>query len=289
MYLIINILAFIRSCPSFSYPSKIIARFLHLLPIVALSLNAASQNVVSGSLLSVPSNTTPTEARVTFTNLSTQEKYSKFTTDGNFSISMPTGNYRREFFKAGDYYVMDTIAINSSQTMNMKLIEDIPVQSTVYQGLGFSLLKIMKFLTSTDDQNPSGTILHRANLGTDGKMRIYPRNYSATDPVSMPQSLRPYYDQSIADITSKTNSIVSFREEQTDSIAGTSCIYPTNANMPVLGALGFTEPGEDHSICYFNRQLLPGASNNLKVSTFDREFLRALLLQSNSIDPSYIM
>jgi hypothetical protein len=254
-----------------------------LLLVLLLTIASNGQNIVSGSLQSIPSRTTPSEARVTFTNTSTQEKYSQLTRDGTFSIDLPSGTYERKFEKVGNYLTLDNVTINSSQTMNMKLIEDTPVQSTVYNNYGgFTILKIMKGLTGTWD--PETSVLTRAN---NIPMRLYARNYSATDPLSMPQSFRAMFDQVLNDIVAKTDGIMSFNEQQTDATTGISSIWPKNADMPNPGGAGYTIADENHATCYYNRELLLTVSN--QSGTFAREMLRAMKLQSNGADPSYIM
>ena len=255
---------------------------LIVFPLV--SLHAVAQNVVSGTLLSIPSRTAPAEARVTFTNTATSEKYSQFTNDGNYSISVPSGTYQCKYEKVGDYLTIDTLLINSSQTMNLKLIEDTPLQSSLYLSAGKSLLFLFKSLTSTNDWRHSvgWGYLHRAN---SAQPRLYARNYSASDPLSMPQVLRPYLDQAITEISSKT--VVSYNEQQTYSNKGISISYPTDANMPLKGMLGWTLAGLDSAAIYINRTRVPNRGEE-KI-TFMTELLRAMLVQSNGADPLYII
>ncbi|HYD02699.1 MAG TPA: T9SS type A sorting domain-containing protein [Alphaproteobacteria bacterium] len=251
----------------------------------AFAQEAYSQNVVSGTVTSVPSNTPASQTRITFTNTANGNKYSQLTTDGTFSIDLPTGTYQRKIEGIGNYQLLDTLEITSSQTMNEKIIDDDPITSSVYgpSGQNRSLLYVLELLTNSDGV-ANNTLLYRVT--NQNPWRIYARNYNVSDPESMPSDLRADFDYVLNEISSKVPEIV-FNEQSTDDPnVGISFIYPTTANMPAP-TRAWTVADENNAKIYVDREKYHNF-NGEKEIILREIFARATLLSTLSTDPDYV-
>ncbi|HEY9704913.1 MAG TPA: hypothetical protein V6C58_20915, partial [Allocoleopsis sp.] len=250
----------------------------------ALGNEAYSQNIVSGNVTSVPSNTPASQTRITFTNTANGNKYSQLTNDGNFSINVPTGTYQRKIEAIGNYQLLDTLVINSSQTMNEKVIDHEPITSTVYgpSGQNRSLLYMLKLLTNSDGV-AGNTLLYRVT--NQNPWRIYARNYSPTDPESMPSDYRPYFDYVLNEIQTKIPEIVFDEQLTPDPNNGITMIFPLTVNMP-QPVSGWTIADENNATIYIDRQKYHNFSREIEVDL--REKVRAMSLKTYSTDPTYV-
>ena len=250
-------------------------------------LSGYSQNIVSGNLQTVPTRTAPTEAKVTFTNTSNGNKYAQRTRDGTFSINLPTGTYQRDVEAVGNYLIEDIVSVNGNVVMSEKLMEDKPLTSQLYLNDGRSLLFLFKSLTDTQEDNPVNQTFTRSR---DSPLRINPRNYVATDPLSVPQGIRPYLDTILLDYRNKTGNLLVFTEENVDAVR-VQFQYPTTAEMP-QPAFGYTEFDYDLTNIWINRTMLINYMNTSQhkqiTGIFARELWRATNLATNSADPDMV-
>jgi hypothetical protein len=254
--------------------------FLLLLVVI----QATSQNIVTGTITSVPSNTPASQTRITFTNTSNGSKYSQLSLDGTFNINLPSGTYERKIEGLGNYQLLDEIIITGSQTLNEKIIDVEPVTSTVYgpSGQNRSLLYLLKRLTNSDGV-AGNTLLYRVT--NQNPWRLYARNYNVSDPESMPSDYRPYLDYILNDIQTKIPEIV-FNEQTTpDPNNGITFIFPTTANMP-QPVSGWTIADENNATIYIDREKYHNFSR--EIETGYREIVRAKLLKTFSTDPAYV-
>jgi hypothetical protein len=255
--------------------------------LVAGHIIASAQWIVSGTVQTVPSKTTPTEAKITLTNTSNGNKYAQRTKDGTFSLNIPNGTYEEKVEVVGDYLIQGNVSITGNKTINEKVIEDKPLTSELYLGWNRSLLFLFKSLTATTDDSPRGTLLSRSR---DSPLKIFARNYDALDPLSMPLGIRPYLDTILADINVKTDGILQFIETGTDPVR-VQFEYRPNAQMP-LGSFGYTLFDYDLTTILMNRDLLLYYMNleqhNRNLATFARELYRAMGMFTNSADPAMI-
>ncbi len=237
------------------------------------------QNLITGTVTSVPSKSTPDTVKITFTNTSTGNKYSQRTLNGQFTINLPSGTYQRKVEATGNYLVLDTMVINASQTVSEKLIKNKAMTSQMYLNWNLSLLWFLKVLTSTYEGNGRGTT-------TLSRERNPPlRLFANRD--SMPSGLGVYLDNTIIDYTSKTDSIITYRECTTDSIVGISLRYRNSFQYPfsIYGSLGWTDMDMNHPVCYFNTDYINSANAQ---QAFLREMYRALYMFTYSGDPSMV-
>jgi hypothetical protein len=256
--------------------------------LVAGHIIASAQWIVSGTVQTVPSRTTPTEAKITLTNTSNGNKYAQRTRDGTFTLNVPNGTYEEKVEVQGNYLLQGNVSITGNKTINEKIIEDKPLTSELYLGWNRSLLFLFKSLTATTDGSPRGTLLSRAR---DSPLKIFARNYDPEDPISMPQGIRPYLDTILADINVKTDAILQFVETGTDPVR-VQFQYPTSAEMPMSGVFGWTMFNYDLTNIWIDRQFLLYYMNNNQHNKnngiFARELYRATAMFTNSADPAMV-
>lgn len=254
------------------------------------------QNQITGTIKSVPTNDR-VKGKITLEDINTQKKYSKEidSLTGQFTLNVPERTYKRQIEAINNYLFIDTLNINTDTVLNKEIIITLPVNSQIYQGYNINSLNLFKILTATRNGDISQTI-HRW-IPTNGDITIIPtflRRYNPNDPISMPQGWALQYDTLMNYLTNNNpiNDKLQLEEKTiNDSLHNIHHYYVINNQMPIPGSLGYTLRFQENNILkyskiFMNRQAL---APEWVVQTGLREFVRSFGLESNSIDPLFVM
>ena len=251
---------------------------------------AYAQNKVTGNIQSIPFQTGVDSAEVVLTDSSTHKQYAALTDSlGNFSMSVPNGNYSTKV-KAINYFLYnDSMLIarkvsGNYDTSNVQLIKNLPITETNY------------YKNLLEEYKNIGSGYGYGNYNSAGQNIRW--KYSLTpillyaDSVDAPAGWVALADSAIAELSSpKTLYKVQWSIKSYDDSVSVSIKYVTDDQIPTcgIGALGYTEQTYDnnvdlsHATCYINTTFTAAASVRVVVR---RELERALGLYSYSPDPN---
>ncbi|MDP2303738.1 MAG: T9SS type A sorting domain-containing protein [Ignavibacteria bacterium] len=281
--------------PAFSFLSSLVF-CLGLFFVAGFASEVYGQFNISGTLKSIPNNDS-LFGKIVFEEIPSGTKYAKaINNDGDFQLLLPEGAYKRQIEIVNHYLFIDIVAIYSDSILDKEVIKSLPINSPTYQNLNFSFLKLFYVITGT--LPGAGNTIIRRWVPTDGDLTVIPtflRVYDPNDPISMPQGWALQYDTLINYLTinNPINDVLQLNISSfNDSLHNIQHLYVINNEMPIPGTLGYTIRGPPFSnytgyaVIWMNRQAL---NTNHIVQTGLREFVRSFGLESNSIDPLFVM
>ena len=257
-----------------------------IIPLLASTINSNEQNIVTGNIISIPSNS-PSHAQIIFTNKQTLEEHITETDPetGEYSISLLTGNYRQEVLNLEHYYYHDDdFQINSNRRDSIETIKSwIPIEP-VYKPYGPEMgLFVIKSYTNTLTADPEQFIEAWA-------LYERPIKYWFENKARKPTYVRLILD-AFEDITRKSNNNVQFQEVYTEPVNGIKIYFRHPNDMPYPSTKTYAtikKKDENNMILmteeYYNTE---GGLGNINIAC--REHMRCLGFSNNSIDPTSVL
>lgn len=249
--------------------------------LLLISIKIMSQNLITGNIENVPQKI-PLLARITFTNSANETEFFQTfsnSTTGDYSISIPNGNYIRKVEATNHFLYTDTKDISSSIQMDFQMIADIGNTSSYHP----NILNVVKTLTATLDGFPDPEI-ERWN---DSQVPI-PLFANRT---AIPSALEPYLNSALSDIFTESNGKVQYGEVSANPEEGIAFEYKTGAEMPAPGSgytrydSYFSDGSPKHITIFVSTDVVESQYNGI----FRKELMRAMPAFAYSQDPNFIL
>jgi hypothetical protein len=199
-------------------------------------------------------------------------------TTGNGTLDVPSGTHELVIKTAGHRRYVDTITINTNKNLDIQVPEWIPTKSTYFT----DAIDLVNCLLGGYGSH-GGYRLFRWR-DEDQPIRIFHENTPA-DTI-----FKHNYESAKNSIFEKTDSTITFREANTDSVVGVKFQYKPRSQIP-FGGNGWTEVDSWYSdltpkhmtVTIANDEPYPG------VGTYLRELCRVLGLFNTSPDIMHVM